>query len=88
MFGFNKCLAQGACNAIGPVGFGNLVVIMSHLAGNATDMQFNDWFNSYLIVSDYGDIRVSVCHQLVGMFADKFLRGRSVSSNSISFVLF
>lgn len=70
---------QSGCNAIGPIGFGNLVTIMSQLAGNAMDMQFNDWLNAYIIVSDYGDIRISVCHQLVGMFADKFTRGRAVS---------
>lgn len=76
---FQPFSAQGGCNAIGPISFGNLVTPMNIVSGNATDIQFNDWLNTYLIVSDSGDVRVSVCHQLVGMFVEKFSRGRSVS---------
>lgn len=50
---------------IEPIGLSGHPPFMNSVSGNVMDMQFNDWLNAYLVVSDCGDIRVTVCQQMI-----------------------
>lgn len=59
----------------------NLGTRPAHLfgcAGPVCDVSFSDWLNTYVFVTDYGEIRAGYCRQLLFNFADNHRRLRAV----------
>lgn len=57
-----------------PLDVGSKQTSMHILNSTGCDMDFNDWLNSFVVVTDNGDIVGSYCKQLLFTFSEKDAR--------------
>lgn len=50
--------------------------------GSVSDLSFSDWLNTYVYVTDCGDIRAGYARQLLNAFLDTHRRNKGVRQNT------
>lgn len=62
-----------------PLDIGTSRAMIYTCKGSVTDVSFSDWLNTYIYVTDCGDIRAGYARQLVSTFLDAHRKNKGVS---------
>lgn len=62
-----------------PLNIGTRTKSLHTCFGTVCDISFSDWLNTYIMVTDLGDILVGYANQLLSTYLDRHRKRRSVS---------